>query len=98
MSDPEGVRLNPDGPHSPEHTAEVASTTHEAVRVLNHATHLRTRRESLDQHPPGVLGSAPVRPGSGLGGLPLYPLYAAGQPLVAPSTYPSTPVEGGLYL
>lgn len=30
--------MNPDGPHSPDHTRGVAETFAEAVRVLNHAT------------------------------------------------------------
>lgn len=38
MSGSVKVDLNPDNPHSPERTAELAHVAAEAVRVLNHAT------------------------------------------------------------
>jgi hypothetical protein len=41
----ETITLNPDGPHSPEYTKEVAYALSEAVRVLNHATQSRAGLE-----------------------------------------------------
>ena len=38
MNDTAAVRLDPDGPHSPDYTRAVADTLRESVRVLNHAT------------------------------------------------------------